>query len=609
MRQEFFLDLEKIYEMLEVRADRINDYYNLDSHREFFDNLLNDLNIRVDDEARLALATRLISLRDDALLQVLKQQEFSNQQIVDIKERVYKFVRDFYLKEHRAFLDEIEKRELLTPFYRIYLSEIHKVGTVMSRWQSSWTKDILIDTNENLKREFGDDVKVMEFLEQNSLFDRGHSGEIADRSYSVLKRDEDGYKSVSYFDAFDEVKDVVLALKSMRVTLLPFDDEVFEKKEAILKYIDSLVLAFSEKDTNALVSKWADVDRAWMDIDIPLQLAHPLEYYEDHYRKAVALEFDVRIQNPKIKNSRAVNIEKMYLSLFDSLNMPEANSTIEQSLDNIKKVQLHIGKMMLFYASEFNGLFSAQVVPNDEIVSKEFGKKIFAFPDSILQSSRAKPLMKLPRVVFGDEFVESERKFLFNEDEAWHKIYDITTIGHEYGHILWVDSESETIMNKTGDYKNIEEFKATTGGLVSFFMNEEDNLWQEVLKDTLKRAVGLIAWMEVGEVKPYYCEGLIHLSILFDSKVLDFKDSKLSVDISKDAYERAKELYIEVYCDLAKHYLNKVDASEFLFKFVEKGELNYLPKDKKIASFVDYYYNLYKEIGRELDSDSKERYK
>ncbi len=30
-------------------------------------------------------------------------------------------------------------------------------------------------------------------------------------------------------------------------------------------------------------------------------------------------------------------------------------------------------------------------------------------------------------------------------------------------------------MNKTGNFKNIEEFKATTGGLISFFCDEDDD--------------------------------------------------------------------------------------------------------------------------------------
>jgi hypothetical protein len=33
----------------------------------------------------------------------------------------------------------------------------------------------------------------------------------------------------------------------------------------------------------------------WMAIDTPFQPAHPIEYYEDKYRKAVSIELDFRI--------------------------------------------------------------------------------------------------------------------------------------------------------------------------------------------------------------------------------------------------------------------------------------------------------------------------
>ncbi len=164
-------------------------------------------------------------------------------------------------------------------------------------------------------------------------------------------------------------------------------------------------------------------------------------------------------------------------------------------LKSLDKVQLYVGRPAMFFGAELNGLFSAQVVPNDEIVSKEEGKKIFAFSDEILQSTRAKPFLKLSSEVFGQEFLNEDREFLFNQTTAWHQVYDITTIGHEFGHILWCDDETESVMNKTGNFKNIEEFKATTGGLVSFFLdesNDEKNLEEQVLIDTVKRAVGLI---------------------------------------------------------------------------------------------------------------------
>jgi hypothetical protein len=337
-----------------------------------------------------------------------------------------------------------------------------------------------------------------------------------------------------------------------------------------------------------------------MKITSPIQIGHPLEYYEDHYRKAVALEWDVRIIDPKYEENLRANLVK---AAFEKLYMEigkDKRSILENSLKNLNRVQLYVGRAFSWYGAEFNGLFSAQVVPNDEKVSREFGKKIFAYADMILQAQRAKPHMKITKVVFGEKLAKKFREIL-EKSQIWHKVYDITTIGHEFGHILWMDETSESLMNKTGQFKNVEEFKATVGGLISYFMFENDELWEYVLEDTLQRAVTLISWMETPEVLPYYIEGLLHLQGLFDSEVFGF-DKSLKVDISKKSYERLKEWYIDTYKELvSKYYLEKKDPRDFLKKYVEKDKNCYLPCDKKVRDFVIYYWGLYKKIGRVIE--------
>ena len=180
--------------------------------------------------------------------------------------------------------------------------------------------------------------------------------------------------------------------------------------------------------------------------------------------------------------------------------------------------------------------------------------------------------------------------------DLWQEIYDISTVGHEYGHILWIDSDTETKMNGTGQFKNIEEFKATSGGLMAFFHNEREELKKHVVDDVVSRAVGLMAWREVGEVLPYYCEGLIHLDILFGSGIIIY-DGQIKIDYSK--YDTMKEAYISAYKNLAENYLKKVDASEYLAQYAVKNEGIYLPKNEKIKSFVEHYYARYKEIGQQ----------
>ena len=267
-----------------------------------------------------------------------------------------------------------------------------------------------------------------------------------------------------------------------------------------------------------------------------------------------------------------------------------------KNLTQVDETQLYIGQPILYYAAEFNGLFSAQVVPNDEQVSAELGKKIFAYADFVMESKKSKPIMKLSVETMGEDFVKAGRELIESNPALWQELYDISTVGHEYGHILWIDSDTETKMNGTGQFKNIEEFKATSGGLMAFFHNERDELKEHVVDDVVSRAVGLMAWREVGEVLPYYCEGLIHLDILFGSGVIIY-DGQIKIDYSK--YDAMKEAYISAYKDLADNYLKKVDASEYLVQYAVKNEGIYLPKNEKIKSFVEHYYARYKEIGQQ----------
>ena len=616
MKKQFFDDLDKIYLIIKQNQKEISTYYDIlegkgdEKKEQFINDFLQQVGLDLSSENQMSAISRLVSLRDDSLSQALKKQGFNEEEVIAKKEEAYLWVSAFHLNIHENLVNMIEKEELLTPFYRAVFRGVHEVGKTFTVWQSRWTAHIIDGINRDLYHLFnGDEEKIFEMLNNYDLHDKGHDGNKGDRSYSVLvKQKDESFKSLAYADAFTkEVTATLLALAEFKNTLLELEDEVFGQKESHINYLQAIIEALAEKDTTKLIPKWADVDRKWMKITAPLQIGHPLEYYEDHYKKAVALEWDLRIVNPQ-NNAGAVkeHIGTMYHDVFNDIEDQVPNSRViyDTSLKSAQKVQLYLGRPALYYGAEFCGLFSAQVVPNDELITKEEGKKIFAFADNVLEGTRAKPFMKIQSEVLPEEFLNQSREIIFKKPDLWYDVYNITTIGHEYGHILWLDNDTETLMNKTGNFKNIEEFKATTGGQMAFFYNEVEALKHHVLNDTVKRAIGLIAWKETGEVAPYYCEGLIHLHGLFESGVLKFTN-KLEIDMSDEAYERAKAWYINTYKELALHYLNKKDATEFLHRYAQKDGKYFMPVNDNVKYFVNYYWGLHQEMGQIIDNSNE----
>jgi len=597
-------DLQAVYLELQDRQAQLNGFYDLlngehERASQSVDAFLQLLDIPKNDDTVMAALTRMVNLREDALEQVLSKLELSEEEIRVKKELAYGFVSMMHVARHEALIGWIEQRKLLTPFYRSLIFGVHFVGLRMSEWQSHWTHHIINRINPELNEMFnGDDAKIFEMLQDHSLLDRDENGNIADRSYSVLVKEGDGYRSVAYAEAFKkEVQGVIIALEQLIALLNQDEDEVFGQKEEWISYFTALKEAFGHTKTDELVKMWAEVDRRWMEVTTPIQVGHPLEYYEDHYRKAVALEWDLRIINPKLQEgSHTRNNIKLFAYELAQKFGEEALHTMSKNLLQVDQTQLYIGQPMLYYAAEFNGLFSAQVVPNDETVSSELGKKIFAYADFVLESKKSKPVMKLSVETMGEAFVKKQRALAENEPQLWHEIYDISTIGHEYGHILWIDADTEMKMNATGQFKNIEEFKATTGGLMAFFRHEREELKYHIVDDLVSRAVGLMAWREVGEVLPYYCEGLIHLDILFSSGIITYEGQ---IRVRYEQYDAMKEAYMEAYESLAKAYLDKVDAGTYLNRYAKKEEGVYLPVKEKIRDFVEHYYARYKEIGQQ----------
>ena len=581
--------------------------------RDTLDDFLEALKLEKNSETRFAAYTRIWDLKEDPLVLYLENNWKSEKEIQGILDAAYAYVKSYHFDIHAGFIANIESKELLPEFYLEVMKWVHAVGKWYSKLFTSWNTHTLNTINPELEERFENDGEaIMNYLEENNLFDRGHGWGRADRCYSALVKDSnDTYVSKAYVEAFPEaVGEILEALNSFIATLEKLEDDIYNQKAEYLNYLTSIKIALEETDVHNLVQKWSEVDEAWMSVTSPFQIGHPLEAYEDKYRKSVSMEWDIRLLDTQTLQSTVEDdIESMYEWLYDEIGRDNFPVSYKYSLENQKRVQLYISLPVLYYWSELCGLYSAQVVPNDDVVSEKFGKKIFAFPRFVLASQRNRPFMKLSSLTIDSEILTKYRNFLFWSDTAYNRVYDIETIGHEYGHTLWLTPESEVQMNyKTGVYKNIEEFKATSGWLMAYFMAWDDSLREDIVVTHVMRCIGLLKYREVEDIVPYYAEALIHLQVLFDSGVIFTENNVIKLHLTDSTYEMLKVGYTRVYTQLIFTYLNTIDAWEFLKEFVVKNnEGFYLPKDKKISKFVEHYYKLYKEVGNEIDDSSNKQ--
>lgn len=605
-------DFKEIAKLAKKRRDKINGLYHFlesEEKNEFLEGLLKSSGLEYEKSALLAILRRLVDLKEENLVKELEKRGVKEEKITKIKHALYEEVRKFYEREHKEFIEEVKEKRLLNDFYQALIEGVHSVGLVINDFEIVWTKEIIEKNNKMLKSSFANLEDALEFLRQNKLYQIDRLGEICERSYGVIVKIGSLWRFVPYARFFEnEILRLEFAFESMIEKLRVFAQN--EEEFAYIEYFEKLKNAFCEKENERVIAAWQEAEFAWMRVKSPLQVGHPLEYYEDQYTHAVALEWDIRLSDASEFNGQefAQNIKKTFLRIYENIGIEDENLR-KEVCENIDKTQLYICLPMIYYGAELKGLFSAQVVPNDEFVSSKAGKKIFAFLNFVYENSKTKPFMKMASEIFDKEFLTYGRDILFYNEKLWKRIYEISTIGHEYGHIFFIAKDSEKLMNQSGFFKNIEEYKATCGGLVNFFYHEEEELKMPVFHELIKRAVGLIAWQKVEEVKAYYTEGLIHLCLLFQSGVLEFKQENLKIDFSTQAYEAFKKLCLQTYHALAKHYALRLDAKEFLDIFCILENEVFLPKHNECREFVKFYYALYEKIGNELDESGEfERY-
>ncbi len=606
----FLQDVSRIHELFQKNEQHLNSLSEGISknnwQRKVLDDILDVLQLDKNEETYFAAATRIGQKKFEALDIYLEKIWKTQEERDRAFELSYRFVQEYYEALQWKMIEDIYSESLLTDFYRTIFLYTHKLGKCYSRLFLKWNRKLLFETNRQLEKQFhGDHDAVMDYLAENQLFDPWHYGLTADRSYSILTLEENSYVSLSYKEHFPEDISEISALYDEFIEQLDkLDDTVFDRKSAYREYFSSIKNALSETHTHLLVEKWAEVDRKWMAIDTPVQPGHPIEYYEDRYRRAVSIEFDMRLLDPSLFRSQvSADVLHMYEWMYDEIGRENFPESYEYSLKNQQKVQLYISAPVLAYGSFLCWAYSAQVVPNDDEVSKVYGKKIFAFPKYVLDSQRSLPKMQIDQEMISAEILQKYYDFLNGSEEEYYQVYDRETIGHEYGHTLWLTPWCEIKIWEKGLFKNIEEFKATAGGLVAYFLKWPSPLDEHILITHLMRSIKMMRYREVEDIIPYYCECLIHLHIFFQSGLISYEWWQICLHMSEENIQALRELYTAVYTQQIFTYLQQMEAGNFLFEYTVREKGVYFPKQEHVRKFVEDFYERYKQIGNSVVSD------
>ena len=359
-KQTFEKNIQIFLNFYKAKQDELNNLEkwikNENEQRYILDAFLDFLEIEKDQETRYAAYMRLAMLKEDSLKLYLEKIGYDDEEIADILYEAYIFVKNYHNDIFSEIIDFAQDENLFTEFYIQILKWVQSVGEDFTDYHLAWHAHIINWVNKYLEEKFeNDSEKIFAYLKENNLWPDKVDGESVDRSYSCLiQKDEDTLEVATYAQAFsEEVGDICFQLETFIARLEVLNDEIYNKKDAYISYLNALKNAFWETDTQKVVEKWREVEKKWMEIDTPFQIWHPLEFYEDLYRKAVAPEWDLRVVDTSILDSKVESdIKAMYEHLYDDIGRCKYEKSYKYSLDNINRVQLYF--QLPYYISELN---------------------------------------------------------------------------------------------------------------------------------------------------------------------------------------------------------------------------------------------------------------
>lgn len=145
---EFMRDVDSVQLLIGNRAEHLSSLRNgIDTpgrEQEILDEFIRVVGIEsITPETRYIAYERLCHLYEDALMNHVRRSELSSGEEFTLKENAYIFTAEYHNNLNTSILDDIEKRGLLTPFYRTLLRGVFSVGVAFNRFHRAWNKSLI----------------------------------------------------------------------------------------------------------------------------------------------------------------------------------------------------------------------------------------------------------------------------------------------------------------------------------------------------------------------------------------------------------------------------------------------------------------------------------
>ncbi|MFW5625381.1 MAG: hypothetical protein ACOCMW_06325 [Campylobacter hyointestinalis] len=114
-------DFAALNKLVKKQKNELNNLYkNMDN--EIVSKALNLCSLDSSSVNKIAVLRRIVDLKEEGIINELKNSGKSEDEIDTIKAKMYDFVSEFYINRHQGLINEVEEKGVLEPCYFVRIN-------------------------------------------------------------------------------------------------------------------------------------------------------------------------------------------------------------------------------------------------------------------------------------------------------------------------------------------------------------------------------------------------------------------------------------------------------------------------------------------------------